>query len=122
MIVRNLFSCPLFLAGDKTELREILNGRTESLDLRYSLAHARLEPGRTSILHILKSCEVYYMLAGKGRMEIDGESQAVHPGDTVVIPPRSKQRIESLGPDYLEFLCIVDPAWQAEDEELTEGN
>jgi mannose-6-phosphate isomerase-like protein (cupin superfamily) len=118
MLVRPLESRSLFMAGDGTELREILKADTESLDLRYSLAHARLEAGKVSILHELKSSEVYYILAGKGRMEIDSESRLVGTGDTIYIPPGGRQRIESLGPEILEFLCIVDPAWRAEDEKV----
>lgn len=84
----------------------------------YSLAHARLAPGRWSDLHVLKGTEVYYILAGRGTIEIDGEQREVDPGDAIYIPPNGRQRIFSRGPDDLEFLCIVDPAWRAEDESV----
>jgi mannose-6-phosphate isomerase-like protein (cupin superfamily) len=120
MLVKPLLSCTLFTANDDTALREILHPGNEDLALRYSFAHARLAPGKTSLLHVLKSVEVYYVLEGSGRMEIDGESRRVGVGDTVYIPPGSRQRIESLGRDALEFLCIVDPAWRSEDETVIE--
>jgi mannose-6-phosphate isomerase-like protein (cupin superfamily) len=51
-------------------------------------------------------------------MEIDGEAREVESGDTVYIPPGAAQRITCHGPHELVFLCIVDPAWRAEDESV----
>lgn len=118
MSIIPLNSLEEFTAGDGTRLKEILHPDKSPLALGYSLAHASLEPGATSILHRLSTSEVYYILAGRGNMEIDGRIQEVGPGDTVYIAPHSTQRITSLGPGILEFLCIVDPAWRAEDEEI----
>ncbi len=118
MFVRSLATTGEFVAGDGTTLRELLHGPKDNLAARYSLAHARLAPGATSYLHRLSTSEVYYILAGRGRMEVDQESRDVAPGDLIYIPPHAAQRITSLGPADLEFLCIVDPAWRAEDEEI----
>jgi mannose-6-phosphate isomerase-like protein (cupin superfamily) len=118
MIVKNFSNCPEFIAGDKTVLRELLNPLHEPLECRYSLAHASLAPGHTSILHRLKTCEVYFILSGFGNMEIDDEIRAVSSGDTLYIPPCAKQRITNTGSAELRFLCIVDPAWRAQDEEI----
>ena len=116
MIIRSLTSCPEFVAGDGTRLRELLHGPKDGLTVGYSLAHARLSPGRSSDRHRLTSCEVYYILAGRGRMEIEGQTRDVSAGDTLYIPPGATQRIESVGPEELAFLCIVEPAWRAEEE------
>ena len=51
-------------------------------------------------------------------MHIDGESAPVHPGQAIYIPPHALQHIENTGTSDLKFLCIVDPAWRAEDEEV----
>ncbi len=51
-------------------------------------------------------------------MHINDESAEVASGDVVEIPPGSEQWIENVGEDDLAFLCIVDPAWRAEDEEV----
>jgi mannose-6-phosphate isomerase-like protein (cupin superfamily) len=120
MLVRSLSRLSGFVAGDHTRLREILNPDKDPVTLRYSIAHAELPAGHWSTLHVLKSSEVYYILHGAGRMEIDGEQQEVRPGDTIYIPPQGKQRIFSIGPEALEFLCMVDPAWRAEDEIVLE--
>ena len=68
--------------------------------------------------HILKSTEVYYILEGEGMMHIDDETSMVYPGQSVFIPANSRQFIENRGEGDLVFLCIVNPAWRSEDEEV----
>jgi len=105
------------VAGDGVTLRELLSPTSMSgLEMRYSLAHAKLAPGLTSFLHVMKTSEVYYLLAGAGLMRIDDEETEVYPGDSVYIPPGAKQQITSIGDVDLVFLAIVDPAWRKEDE------
>ena len=42
----------------------------------------------------------------------------VHAGQTIYIPPHATQYIKNTGQTDLKFLCMVDPAWRAEDEEI----
>ena len=116
MLIRRLAECSEFVAGDGTVLREYLHPERQQVDLRYSLAHASLRPGRASLRHRLSVSEVYCILEGEGRMTIDSESRLVAKGDVVYIPPGSTQSIECLGDSELRFLCIVDPAWKPEIE------
>ena len=116
MFIRDLSNCREFHADDKTILRELLHPDKQNIKLRYSLAHATLKPGDKSKPHKLKTSEVYYILEGKGLMHIDDESEKVRAGQTIYIPPNSKQWIENTGKSDLKFLCIVDPAWRKEDE------
>jgi len=51
-------------------------------------------------------------------MHIDAESKTVRAGQAVYIPPGAVQFIENGGRSELRFLCIVDPAWRPEDEEI----
>ena len=118
MIVRHLENCTEFIAGDETILREILHPDKANLSLRYSLAHATVRPGAASLPHRLRTSEVYYILSGTGVMHIDDEAADVGPGHTVYIPPGARQFIENTGEGDLAFLCIVDPAWRVEDEEV----
>ena len=120
MLVQKLNACTEFIAGDSTRLRELLHPDKQSLDLRYSLAHATVEVGQTSQLHSLKTSEVYYILSGSGEMHIDDEVQRVEPGDAVYIPPDARQFIYNCGSEPLLFICIVDPAWRQEDETVYE--
>ena len=85
----------------------------------YSLAHARLGPGEASRPHSLRtSSEVYFILEGRGRMQIDGESSEAGPGQAIYIEPGSIQFIENTGDGPLVFLCLVYPPWREEDEDL----
>ena len=118
MFIRDLKDCPEFTAGDATRLRELFNPLKDPLRLGYSLAHARVAPGKTTILHRLKTSEVYYIIEGEGEMYIDGEVEMVYPGDAVYIPPGTSQRITNTGSAELVFVCMVDPAWKVEDEEI----
>lgn len=116
MLVQKLNACTEFIAGDGTQLRELLHPDKQPLELRYSLAHATMSVGQTSIPHSLKTSEIYYILSGMGQMHIDDETQVVEPGDAVYIPPNAKQFIHNCGTEPLVFICIVDPAWRKEDE------
>src|SRR5690554_4910426 len=118
MFVKNISDCEEFIAGDNTILREILHPAKTDLALRYSLAHAIVKPGNTSRPHRLKTSEVYYIIEGQAIMTIDDEEKKVGPGDTICIPPQAVQYIQNTGKNNLVFICIVDPAWRVEDEEI----
>jgi len=120
MFTKDLRKCEEITAGDKTILKELLSPLKEKIDVRYSLAHAKLRPGQISLFHRLKSSEVYYILEGEGEMYIDNEKEKVISGEVIYIPPNSIQRIKNIGEGDLSFLCIVDPAWRPEDEEVLE--
>ncbi|MBN2324385.1 MAG: cupin domain-containing protein [Spirochaetes bacterium] len=118
MVIKDLDACEEFTAADRTRIRELLSPYKETLSIRYSLVHATLRSGETSLPHRLAASEVYYILDGCGTMHIDDETAPVSAHDTVYIPPKSVQFIENTGNGDLLFLCIVDPAWRAEDEEV----
>ncbi len=90
----------------------------DEMELRYSLAHAIVKPGQVTQNHRLKTSEVYYILQGKGIMHIGRGTAEVRVGQAIYIPPNSEQRIKNTGKTALVFLCIVDPAWKKEDEEI----
>ena len=107
-------------AADYSCLREILHPERDPVDVRYSLAHASVGPGKASLRHRLATVEVYYVLLGAGVMHVADEATIVGPGHTVVIPAGAEQWIENTSDHALEFLCIVDPAWREQDEEVLE--
>jgi mannose-6-phosphate isomerase-like protein (cupin superfamily) len=118
LLIQKLSHCPEFIAGDGTLLRELLHPDKQSIELRYSLAHAVVAVGQTSIPHSLTTSEVYYILSGKGEMHINQEMQLVEPGDAIYIPPNARQFIHNPGTEPLVFICLVDPAWRKEDETI----
>lgn len=120
MRLRKLADCEEIIAGDGTALRELLHpDRDYPFSGRYSLAHASIRPGEASVPHSLKSCEIYYILFGQGKMHVADECEIVTKGDVIEIPAGENQWIENTGSTNLAFLCIVDPAWRKEDEEIT---
>ncbi|HLD85742.1 MAG TPA: cupin domain-containing protein [archaeon] len=106
-------------AGDGSSLKELLSPKNK-LGSNYSLAHAVVRPGNATKLHRLKSSEVYYIIHGEGEMYIDDEIREVKEGNAIYIPPNSRQKIMNTGSEDLVLLCIVDPAWEAEQEEILE--
>lgn len=122
IFLKYLRDCEEFAAGDGSILRELMHPAKADLKIRYSLAHAKVLPGKATKPHKLKSSEVYYILSGKGIMHIDDKSFKVSVDCAIHIPPLSTQYIENTGTSYLKFLCIVDPAWRKEDEEVIKIN
>ena len=121
MIVKRFEDQEEIVALDDTLIREFLNPKHDKvpLHLTYSLAHASIPVGKSSLPHrFFEASEVYYILRGKGIMYIDDETAEVGPGDTIYIPPMGIQYIENIGNSDLIFLCIVDPAWEKKDEEV----
>lgn len=118
MFVKKLKDCEKFISGDNAILRELLHADKGNFKFSYSLAHAIVKPGKITNLHRLKTSEVYYILKGSGLMYVDKKISKVKSGCTIYIPPGSTQRIKNTGKPNLEFLCIVDPAWRKEDEEV----
>ncbi|MGZ7044594.1 MAG: cupin domain-containing protein [Methanobacterium sp.] len=122
MLIKDIKDCKYYKAMDNTILCELLHPKNISnLKINCSIAQAILKVGESSLSHKLNiSAEIYYILEGNGIMHIDDESEEVHPGQAIYIPAGSKQYIENIGKKELKFLCIVNPMWKEEDEELVE--
>lgn len=116
MFIKKLTECQEFTAGDGCTLRELLHPDKADLEIRYSLAHAKVAIGQKTTPHILRTSEVYYIMSGTGVMQINREAHNVAANSAIYIPPGATQSIENTGTSELEFLCIVDPAWQESDE------
>jgi mannose-6-phosphate isomerase-like protein (cupin superfamily) len=100
------------LTRERCHIRETLNDpRIPQL----SVAECRVLAGTTTELHRLSVDEWYLIIAGQGQMEVDRqEPVAVGPGDTVIIPRGSPQRIRSTGPEELRFQCVCMPRFTAD--------
>ena len=81
-----------------------------------SIARARVEPGVTTHWHRLQgTSERYFIISGKGLVEIGEQSpQEVTAGDVVIIPQMCRQRITNTGDDDLIFLAICSPRFTQE--------
>ena len=102
-----------FLTEERCHILELYNATN---DRSQSLARARIEPGITTAWHMLKdTSEIYYILEGKGEVEL-GEDflQTMQKGDVVHIPKNTAQRITNLGDEDLIILCFCRPAFGPE--------
>jgi mannose-6-phosphate isomerase-like protein (cupin superfamily) len=115
MWVKSLSDSTEIVANDLCRLRELLHPDHDGVQVGYSLAHARIEPGARTIRHHLENAsEVYYLLKGRGTMHIDNEEREVTAGDAILIPAGAVQNLVNTGEEPIEFLAIVEPAWQPE--------
>jgi mannose-6-phosphate isomerase-like protein (cupin superfamily) len=80
-----------------------------------SIARARVEPGKTTRWHRLEDiAERYVITGGEGLAEIgDLPPAPVAPGDVVLIPPGTRQRIRNTGGCDLVFLALCTPRFVA---------
>lgn len=96
-----------YYTEERCHILEILNDPKIDADL--SIAQARVEVGVTSALHTLEGTEIYYVLAGRGIVEIDGKKSEIRKGEICYIKKGQTQRIENVGESDLIFLCICNP-------------
>lgn len=118
MFYKNKDSQIEFEAGDKTKLKELIHPLRDGIGIGYSLAEARLLPGDASLPHKLSSSELYYILDGSGEIYVNTNSQTISKGDIVLVPAFAEQFVKNTGNSNLVFLCIVEPYWKEQDEEI----
>jgi mannose-6-phosphate isomerase-like protein (cupin superfamily) len=120
MDVQNINRVPAFTTKDGSEIRELLAHRNSAIR-NQSLAEARVAPGATTALHFhCRAEEIYYVLAGTGRMRLGEEWRDVGPGDAIAIPPGEVHQITNVGAGELVFLCCCAPGYEHDDCELLE--
>lgn len=121
MIVKDIALISPTRAADGSELRELLHAERDDVEIRYSLACAVVKPDNRTLPHRLEASEVYYLIFGSGIMHVGEESSPVHAGHCIYIPRGETQWIENTGRIDLAFLCVVDPPWSEENEEILTG-
>ncbi len=120
MDIVNLHDTVPFRTKDGSEIREILAHRN-SVIRNQSLAEARVAPGeRTTPHYHPQSEEIYYILSGRGEMQLERETRAVGPGDAIAIPPGQVHTILNPGPEPLVFLCCCAPGYEHGDTVMVE--
>ncbi|MHA7734163.1 cupin domain-containing protein [Nitrosopumilus sp. S6] len=106
--------------NEGTSIKQFFHPHNTLGGIGYSLAQFTLEPRKKSTLHQMRSSEIYYILEGKANLRIDDDIMELGKDDSAYVPPNAKQNIENIGEGNLRFLCIVEPAWKAEDETILE--
>jgi mannose-6-phosphate isomerase-like protein (cupin superfamily) len=106
--VASLDAARAFTTADGSTIRELWHTEAQSL------AEASLAGGQATTRHYhAASEEIYFVLEGRGRMELDGEVREVGPGDAVLIPPGAWHQITA--GEELRFLCCCAPPYADED-------
>lgn len=102
-----------FTTKDGSTIRSLLDLSNAPVS-RQSLAEASIPAGGATERHYHRlSEEFYYLLEGRGVMEIDGGEREVGPGDAILIPAGAWHTIRALEP--LRFLCCCAPPYAHED-------
>ncbi len=120
MSVQKNSEIPIIDGKEGTKIKQYYHPHNTLNGIRFSLTQFTIKKGERSLRHKLQSSEIYYVLEGSGNLMINNESFNVKKDDSAYVPPMSEQFIENTGTSELRFLCIVDPAWKAEDEIILE--
>ena len=102
-----------FTTKDGSTIRSLLDLSNAPV-ANQSLAEATIPAGGETERHYhQRSEEFYYLLAGRGLMEIDGTECEVGPGDAILIPAGAWHQIKAIEP--LQFLCCCAPPYAHDD-------
>jgi quercetin dioxygenase-like cupin family protein len=98
-----------FTTKDGSTIREYLHTPVQSL------AEATLAPAQATERHYHRlSEEIYLLVEGGGRLEVDGEEQDVQAGDAILIPPGAWHTLVA-GETGARLLCCCVPAYSHDD-------
>ena len=121
MDVINLADAPPFTTKDGSEIRELLAHRNSAIR-NQSLAEARIPSGEATAPHYHPQAEeIYYLLEGRGRMQIEDQIREVGPGDAIAIPPGLRHQITAISKEPLRFLCCCAPAYEHADTVMVDN-
>ena len=110
MKIASISGVEFFVTKDGSTIRELHHTDVQSL------AEATLEPDEATQRHYHRATEeIYFVLKGSGRMEVDGETRMVRPGDAILIPAGAWHTLENNGTSELRILCCCAPPYSHED-------
>jgi mannose-6-phosphate isomerase-like protein (cupin superfamily) len=112
-----------FVTMDGSTIREIagLAGDGSAPARQQSLAEATVPPGGQTVAHYHRTMEeLYFFVAGRGRLRLGEEERDVAAGECVVIPPGQVHKLWSSAEGPLVLLCCCAPAYTHEDTVLVE--
>jgi mannose-6-phosphate isomerase-like protein (cupin superfamily) len=120
MHVANLSELEPFTTLDGSTIRE-LAGPAWTPARNQSLAEASVPVRGATTAHYHRLAEeLYYFVAGSGRLKVGEAERDVSAGDCAVIPPGVEHKLWNTGGVPLVLLCCCAPAYSHEDTVLTE--
>lgn len=79
----------------------------EKADGLYTIFRKRvLKPGAAIGYHLQQEDEIYYILSGKGIMQMNGDTFEVQAGDAILTRPGSSHGLQQAGTDDLVMLIV----------------
>jgi len=86
-------------------------------ELNYKIKRIEVDPGgRLSYQYHLKRSESWVIVEGHGLITLEGESKFYSKGQTIIIPKKSKHRIENRGDKILVFIEVQTGIYFGEDD------
>jgi mannose-6-phosphate isomerase-like protein (cupin superfamily) len=114
--IASISGVEFFVTKDGSTIRELHHTNVQSL------AEATLEPDEATQRHYHRATEeIYFVLKGSGRMEVDGETRMVRPGDAILIPAGAWHTLENNGTSELRILCCCAPPYSDADTFFEDG-
>jgi quercetin dioxygenase-like cupin family protein len=105
----NYSALEAFTTKDGSTIREYLHTPVQSL------AEATLAPGQGTQRHYHRLAEeIYLIVEGGGRIEVDSETADVAAREAILIPPGAWHELVA-GPDGVRLLCCCVPAYSHDD-------
>jgi mannose-6-phosphate isomerase-like protein (cupin superfamily) len=103
------------------EMREGMRGGTGSAEVCHVFRSAELKGGRTRLFARLRleagssigyhvhegEEEIFYILAGRGRVTVGGLVSEVGPGDAVLTGGGGGHSVACVGPEPLEMMAVI---------------
>lgn len=120
LFIRDTEKCE-FINATGISLCELMHPERMENDpgVNYSIAYVVVDPKERSLQHRLSNPEAYYVLKGLGTIYIDDVPVPLHKGKIVLVPANENQYVANTGNSSLLLLVIDQPAWKAENEEIT---
>jgi mannose-6-phosphate isomerase-like protein (cupin superfamily) len=119
MHAANIDDSAPFITKDGSSIREAA-GPVSLPTANQSLAEATVPPGTSTDEHYHRVTEeIYYFVAGAGRIRVEGEERLVRPGDCVVLPPGARHKLFNDADEPLVLLCSCAPAYSDADTVIT---
>jgi mannose-6-phosphate isomerase-like protein (cupin superfamily) len=79
---------------------------------------SKVDPGSCSNPHSHeRQEEIFYVVGGRGEIEVGDEKEAVEPGSIVVVPPTLIHSLINTGDETLKVLSVVSPPFEKSDFE-----
>jgi quercetin dioxygenase-like cupin family protein len=97
---------PVAMEGAKAVSMRLMVGREDGAPT-FAMRHFTVEAGGHTPRHSHNYEHEVYVLDGVARVEYDGDFHEVRGGDVLLVAPNRTHQFVNIGPQPLQFLCLV---------------